>query len=184
MVYKFTLLSDETDQFVRVITLDSEATFLDFHHAILDSTQFEKNLLTTFYICSSGWEKGQEVTLIEMDSSSEYDNLVMEDTKLEYLLSDEKQKLIYVFDMVSDRAFFIELTEIIPGVSQYKAECLLSKGQAPVQMLQNDVVLSASNLTVDEKFYGDEDFDMDELDEEGFGDLNLDDSTLFNDDRF
>jgi hypothetical protein len=184
MVYKFTLLSDEADLFVRVITLDSEATFLEFHDAILDSVNYEKNLLTTFFICSNGWEKGQEVTLMEMESTSEYDNLVMEDTKLEDLLSDEKQKLIYIFDMVSDRAFFIELTEIIPGVSQTKAECILSKGKAPVQVIQDDVVLSASKLTVDEKFYGDEDFDLDELDEEGFGDLNFDDSTLFNDDRF
>jgi hypothetical protein len=65
-------------------------------------------------MCSDSWEKQQEITLVEMDSGSEYDNLVMEDTKLEELFTDEKQKLLYVFDMISDRAFFMELTEIIP----------------------------------------------------------------------
>lgn len=184
MVFKFTLLSDEVDQFVRVISIDSEATFFDLHTAILESVNFEKNLMTTFFLCSDNWEKGQEVTLVEMESSSEYDNLVMEDTRLEELLSDEKQKLLYIFDMMAERAFFIELTEIVPGISMSKAECVSSKGSAPLQSVDEDEYVSGSKLAVDENFYGDEDFDLDELDEEGFGDLNFDDGSLFNDDRF
>lgn len=184
MVYKFTLLSDEVDNFVRVITISPDASFLDLHHAILDSVSYEKNMLTTFFLCSDGWEKGQEVTLMEMDTGSEYDNLVMEDTTLEDLLTDERQKLLYIFDLISDRAFFIELTEIIPGKKVTKAECVLAKGKPPVQEIQDDVVLNNVKLTSDENFYGDEDFNLDELDEEGFGDLSFDDSTLFNDDRF
>ena len=184
MVYKFTILSDEADDFVRVITINPDASFLDLHHAILDSVNYERNMLTTFFLCSDGWEKGQEVTLVEMESSSEYDNLVMEDTLLEDLLTDERQKLLYIFDLISDRAFFMELTDIIPGKSVSKAECVLSKGEPPVQVVEDDVVLNTAKVVSDENFYGDEDFDLDELDEEGFGDLNFDDSSLFNDDRF
>lgn len=183
MVYKFTLLSDEADNFVRVISVDAEATFLDLNHAILDSVQYEKNLMTTFFMCSDNWEKGQEVTLVEMESSSEYDNLVMEDTSLEDLLSDEKQKLIFVFDMMSERAFFMELTEILPGIHMSKPECVQAEGDAPVQALTEEAYLAGPKLTLDENFYGDEDFDIDELDEEGFGDMNFDDSTLFTDDN-
>jgi hypothetical protein len=182
MVFKFTLLSDEADNFVRVIKIDSEATFLDLHNAILESVNYDKNQLTSFYICSDDWEKGQEVTLIEMESSSEYDNLVMEDTRLEELLSDEKQKLMYVYDLVSDRAFFMELSEIIPGKKLDKAVCSSAKGEAPQQVLSDEAILAAPKVNLDENFYGDEDFDADELDEEGFGDMNFDDSSLFNDD--
>lgn len=182
MVYKFTLLSDEIDNFVRVIKIDPEATFFDLHNAILDSVKYEKNQMTTFFLCSDDWEKGQEVTLIEMESSSEYDNLVMEDTKLEELISDEKQKLLYVFDMISDRAFFIELSEIIPGKTVTKPECITAKGEAPQQTLSDEAILDAPKLNMDENFYGDEDFDIDELDEEGFGDMNFDDSSLFSED--
>lgn len=184
MVYKFTLLSDEADNFVRVISIDSEASFLDLHNAILDSVGFERNLLTTFFICSDDWEKGQEVTLVEMESSSEYDNLVMEDTKLEDLLADEKQKLLYIFDLMAERSFFMELTVIVPGIRMDKAECVISKGEPPLQMISEEDFIAGSKLTIDENFYGDEDFNVDELDEEGFGDLNFDDSSLFNDDRF
>lgn len=183
MIYKFTVLSDEVDDFVRIIKIDPEATFFDLHNAILESVKYDKNQMTSFFICSDDWEKGQEVTLIEMDSSSEYDNLVMEDTKLEELISDEKQKLLYVFDMISDRAFFIELTDIIPGKSVSKPEFSSIEGKAPQQILAEEAVSVAPKISLDENFYGDEDFDIDELDEEGFGDMNFDDSTLFADDN-
>lgn len=182
MVFKFTLLSDESDEFVRVISIDAESTFLNLHDAILSSVGYEKNIMTTFFMCSDDWEKEQEVTLVEMESSTEYDNLVMEDTKLEDLFTDERQKLLYVFDMITDRAFFMELTEILPGVHMSKAECVRSEGDAPVQAFSDEEVLAAPKFTTDENFYGDEDFDMDELDEEGFGDMNFDDSSLFSDD--
>lgn len=185
MVYKFTILSDEVDDFVRVITIDSEATFLDFHNAILDSVNFERNLLTTFFLCSDDWEKEQEVTLVEMESSSEYDNLVMEDTKLEELLSDEKQKMMYVFDMISERAFFMELTEMIPGKTQKKAMCVETQGNPPVQQMMDEMdIVASAKVNVDENFYGDEGYDPEELDEEGFGDMNFDEGALFNDDKF
>ncbi|MEI8085213.1 MAG: hypothetical protein WCG93_03235 [Paludibacter sp.] len=183
MVYKFTMLSDEIDDFVRVITIDSEAKFIDLHNAILDSVNFEKNEMTSFFICNDNWEKGQEVTLVEMESSSEYDNLTMDDTTLEELLTDENQKLLYVFDMMSDRVFFIELTEIIPLKNLKKAVCITSEGNAPEQIMDDEGISIAPKATIiDENFYGDEDYELDELDEEGFGEMNFDDSSLFAED--
>jgi hypothetical protein len=182
MVYKFTLLSDEVDSFVRIIKIDSEAKFIDLHNAILDSVNFEKNQMTSFFICADNWEKEQEVTLVEMESSSEYDNLVMDKTTLEELISEENQKLLYVFDMMSDRVFFIELTEIIPLKNLKSPVCVTSDGEPPVQIMVEEGIVANSKITIDEVFYGDEDYELDELDEEGFGEMNFDDSSLFAED--
>ena len=182
MLYKFTILSDESDNFVRVIKIDSEAKFIDLHNAILDSVSYEKNQMTTFFICSDNWEKGQEVTLVEMESTSEYDNLVMENTSLEELLIDENQKLLYVFDMISERVFFMELTEIIPRKNLDKPVCITSEGDAPIQIMPDDGLTVIPKENIDENFYGDEDYEPEELDQEGFGEMNFDDSSLFAED--
>jgi hypothetical protein len=179
MIFKFKILSDEVDNFQRIINIDSEATFLELHDAILDSVEYEKNQITSFFTCSDDWEKQQEVTLVEMESSSEYDNLVMEETKLDELLTNEKQKLLYIFDMILERAFFIELSEIITGKTLEKAECVLTEGFPPVQTLDDDAFIMPTKITVEENFYGDEEFDIDEMDDEGFGEMNFDDSSLF-----
>lgn len=179
MIYKFLILSDEVDDFVREISIDSEATFFDLHDAILDAVDYNKDQMTSFFLCSDDWEKKQEITLVEMDAGSEYDNLVMDETVLNEYLSDEGQKILYVFDYIFDRVFFIELKEIVPGKNLDEAKVTLSQGKAPDQVnIQQDDISSLKKTDVDASFYGDEDFDLDELDEEGFGDINFDDDSF------
>ena len=50
-----------------------------------------------------------------MDDNPEIDSWVMKETPISELIEDEKQKLLYVFDYMTERCFFIELTEIITG---------------------------------------------------------------------
>lgn len=183
MIFKFTLLSDELDDFVRVISINSDASFLDLHNAILDSVQYEKNLLTTFFLCSDDWEKEQEITLIEMDTTSEYDNLIMEETILEDMLEDEKQKLLFVFDILSERMFFIELSEMLSGSNPNVAKCIKSLGDPPKQTLLEDDLFKEIQIDIDKEFYGDEDFDISEIDDFNEDDFdntpNIDDSGFY-----
>ena len=66
--------------------------------------------MTSFFICDDDWEKETEITLEDMGSgSSEEDTYIMRETPLSELLEDEKQKMIYVFDPLAERVFFIEL---------------------------------------------------------------------------
>ena len=51
MIYRFTIISDEVDDFVREIQIDPEATFLDFHEAILKSVGYTNDQMTSFFIC-------------------------------------------------------------------------------------------------------------------------------------
>ena len=60
MIYKFRIVSDEVDNFRREICIDSDATFLDLHDAILDSVGFTKDQMTSFFICDDDWEKKTE----------------------------------------------------------------------------------------------------------------------------
>ncbi len=177
MIYKFVLLSDEEDFFVREIAIDADATFLAFHEAIIDSVNFDKNQMASFFLCSYDWEKEQEITLVEMDAGSEYDNLVMADTILSDYVSDEGQKLLYVFDYVAERVFFIQLKEISSG-SLSEAKCVVSKGDAPAQFSEEPDLESLLKIDIDENFYGDEEYDLDELDEESFGDLSFDEESF------
>lgn len=170
MVYRFTIISDEVDNFRREIQIDSDATFLDFHNAILKSVGYPNDQMTSFFICDDNWEKETEVTLEDMGTSSDIDSWIMEETPLSELLEDEKQHLLYIFDPLADRAFFIELTEIITGKSFNEAVCTKQIGEAPQQVLDFDQLMAAQVATAafDDSFSDDEDFDLEELDPDGF----------------
>ncbi len=170
MVYRFTIISDEVDDFLREIKIDSEATFYNLHSAILKATGYKDDQMTSFFICDDDWEKQQEITLEDMGGTSEEDNYIMRETPLSTLLEDEKQKMIYVFDPLAERVFFIELSEILTGSNLTQAICSRKKGEAPNQTIDFDqqMATNTGNVDLDENFYGDQDFDMDDFDPEGF----------------
>ncbi len=169
MVYRFTIISDEVDDFIREIKIDSEATFFDFHKAILKATNYNDDQLTSFFTCDEDWEKEKEITLEEMDNGTEEDSWVMKDTLLSDLVEDEKQKLLYVFDPLAERLFFIELSEIITGQDLAEPICSRKEGNPPKQTIDfEEVGLPNTIVDLDEEFYGDQEFDLEDFDPEGF----------------
>ena len=173
MVYKFILLSDEVDDFVREIHIDSEATFLDLHDIILKSVGYNNDQPTSFFVCDEDWEKETEITQVEMDTASDVDSYIMEDTKLEEFMDDEGQKLMFVFDYLNERSFFMELKSIITNKELDEAVCKVSKGKAPVQVLDGLFFDDAALAKKNSSFSFDDDSE-DFLEGEGFNDDELD----------
>ncbi len=75
MIYTLTFSSEEVENFRLVFTADSDSSFLDLHKAILAAAKYSDDQMTSFFMCNDRWEKEQEVTLIEMGSNFEYDNM-------------------------------------------------------------------------------------------------------------
>ena len=172
MVYRFTIISDEVEDFMREIQIDSEATFFDLHIAILKSVKYPDDQMTAFFLCSDKWERETEVALEDIGTSSDEDCWVMSETKLDELLEDEKQKLLYVFDPLNERVFFMELTEIIPGEDLADPICSYKQGNPPAQIVDYEDYANKHNadMDLDESFYGDESYDPEEFDADGFMD--------------
>ena len=164
MIFNFRIVSDEVDNFKREIKIDADATFLDLKNAICNSVSYDKNQMSSCFMCDRNWEKEKEITFEDMGSDTDEDVWLMEDTILSDLIEDEGQKLLYVFDYMTDRAFFIEMKEMIPGKNLKDPVCTLSLGHAPAQIVD-----------LDADFYGESDFNPDEFDEEGFDELNFND---------
>ena len=135
MIYRIAFSCDEVNRFRRVFEADSDATFLDLHkaQALLESVDYPDDQMTSFFTCNDRWEKEQEVTLVEMGSSMDYDNMVMDQTHLSDLLTEQGQRLIYIFDPMFERCFFGRLKEIKPG-HMTGVECVESIGKAPKQL--------------------------------------------------
>ena len=118
MIYRFNIVSDEVNNFKRVIEIDSDATFFDLRNAILDSVDYTKDQMDSFFICDDDWSKRIEITLTDMGTDSDVDVYLMEDTKLSDLIEEDDQKLLYVFDYLTERAFFMEMKEIVTGKNE------------------------------------------------------------------
>ena len=93
---------------------------------------------------------------------------------------------MFLFDYMTERAFFMELREIEPGKDLDKAIVSKSIGIAPAQTVDFEQFETKNGSTeIGEDFYGDSEYDIDELDKggfEGLGDVPMENP--YDDERF
>ena len=155
MIYRFVVLSDEDESFVREFEFLDSHTLLDFHNMIQDELEFDKSQMASFYLATDNWEKEEEFTLFDMGTGSS----TMEVAVLEDIIFRKNQKLLYVFDFFNERALFVEYTGEAKEVDgrEYPA-CTNSKGIPPKQVvfgsssrkLYNNIVVSDDDEDEDE----------------------------------
>ncbi|MFA5973105.1 MAG: hypothetical protein WC780_12200 [Lentimicrobiaceae bacterium] len=129
-VYRFRLLFEEQDDFLRDIEIKPGQTFKDFNDIILKSVDVEGNELASFFICDPGWSKLREITLIDMglkipDPEIDDDDrkpvevplpvMIMEDVKIREAIEDPHQRMIFEYNFLNPMVFFIELVKIVEG---------------------------------------------------------------------
>ena len=180
MIYKFVIVSDEADNFKLQIAIDSTATFMQLRNIILESAGYSKDQMDSFYICDDEWTKQREVTCMDMGTDSDEDIWIMDDTQLDELLEDEGQRMKFVFDYMTERYFFMKLKEVVLGKSLRDPLCQRKEGKAPKEAIDLDSIAPVIPKIVepnieelDAEFYGDEEFNEDEL--ENFEELERED---------
>jgi hypothetical protein len=155
MVYRFVVLSDEDESFVREFEFLDSHTLLDFHNMLQDELEFDKSQMASFYLATDNWEKEEEFTLFDMGTGSS----TMEIALLEDIIFRKNQKLLYVFDFFNERALFVEYTGEAKEIdSRDYPACINSKGIPPKQVifgsssrkLYNNIVVSDDEEDDDE----------------------------------
>jgi hypothetical protein len=132
MVYKFVVLSDEDESFVREFEFLDSHNLMDFHNLIQEELEFDKSQMASFYLATDNWEKEEEFTLFDMGTGSS----TMEVATLEDVIFRKNQKLLYVFDFFNERALFVEYTGETKEIDgrEYPS-CTNSKGIPPKQVV-------------------------------------------------
>ncbi len=115
MILRFRMLSDENDAFLREYEMPYDATLLDFNDYICRNLHYDSDM-ASFFMSDREWNKGREFTLMDMgfdedmpaemaDEMPQY----MGDVSLGQIMHNNHDRLIYMFDMLAERAFYLEL---------------------------------------------------------------------------
>lgn len=131
--YKFKVYYDEVDDFVRDVELLANDNFESFHHLLYDCIGLKGNEMACFSICDPKWNAQKEITLMDMsdddvpsdNSEPEYEeedvfstksnlpNFVMKDSLLKDFITDPHQHIIYEYDFMDPKVFYIELQKVL-----------------------------------------------------------------------
>ncbi|MBO4281622.1 MAG: hypothetical protein J5873_00305 [Bacteroidales bacterium] len=184
-IYKFRLLYDEVEGFVRDFEIGAKQTFKDFHLAILDSIKgLNPQELASFYLCDRKWNKLKEITLVDMESEVEAfanaaddenedtqdqylvtEKTTMENAVLSQFINDPHQRIIYEQDFLHLHTFYIELIKSMEGKEgKTYPVCTHSSGELPKPVnIKEDTgfqdFLEENEDEEDELFYDEEDLE-------------------------
>jgi hypothetical protein len=148
-VFKFRIQVDGQDDFVRELEIKSDQTFKDLHEFIVKSLKFSGNELASFYLSNDEWEKLTEITLIDMSGEVDKDLgdddvihtiFLMDQIRLDEFIKTVDQKLVYEYDFLQLRTFFIELVDITP---------VNTKMNYPRMTLSRGILKTAENLVIE-----------------------------------
>ena len=173
--YKFKVTFDDVENFERSIEILASDNFESFHQILYDSIGLSGHELASFSICDAKWNKTQEITLIDMQDDSEtkapdyaeeeefstssnLPKFIMKDAVLKDFITDPHQHIIYEYDFINPKVFYIELLRTLPVKENTDyPRCTFSDGVLP----KPDVHIATANPEDD--FMNDF---LDEVDEE------------------
>lgn len=154
-LYRFRLLAEEQEDFLRDYDILASQTYLDFHDLIKETVELKGNELASFFICDRNWRKKKEITLMDMQTdesqaiiddedddkpkSSRLPTLEMAKVKIKDVIDDPHQRLLFEYDFLNPKTFYIELMKIIDAdKNENYPKCVKSVGKivpvAPVSL--------------------------------------------------
>ena len=161
MVYKIRVILNTEEDAIRDIAIDSASSLEDLHNSITNSFGFTGDQMASFYRSDETWVQGEEHPLFDMGEGTDR-KIQMSEIKLEEVLSQAHDKMIYVYDFFNMWSFYVELIENDFDHSNIELPALLfSLGVVPsnapeIQFESED--LSVDDYTEEEQEDYDEDF--------------------------
>jgi len=152
-LYRFRVTFEDYDDVMREIDVKSNQTFEDLHRAIHQSTGYNPEFSSSFYISNDQWTKGEEITYLPNQKRIERGVSLMNKVKLLSFIDDPHQKFYYTFNFDRPFDFHVELMKIIldetPG-TVYPA-VIKSVGEAPKQFgnIFNPTIIPPTNEDFD-----------------------------------
>ena len=173
---KFRILLDTKNNeeiFHDILIADGE-DFETFFQTIINSFEFKGDQMASFYVSNETWDKGEEISLLDLTEGEESQVQIMKDTKVKDHLSDPDQKFILVYDFLKMWIFLIELIGVQEDTPD-SPQLVLSMGTNPKEdskELSDDFqMISESMDNIEEDDFGFDDFE-DGLSDDDLNSLN------------
>ena len=107
MIYRMRVILDTETDVIRDFEIEATATLEELHDAVSQSFGFAGNEMASFYRSDENWIQGEELPLVDMGVGEETFN----EKPLNNILSENENRLIYVYDFLNLWTFFVELME-------------------------------------------------------------------------
>jgi hypothetical protein len=153
-IYRFKVSFEDYDDVERDIDIKSNQTFEDLHRAIQQSTGYNPNLSSSFYVSSDQWIKGEEIALLPNQRKINNGVATMENSKLSSFIDDPHQKFYYTYNFDRPFDFHVELIKIMLEEENGKTYPCLARSLGEAPKLAGTIIIpsTTSSTTISDDF--------------------------------
>ena len=148
MKYNIRVILESKEDVIRNIEINSDCLLSELHYYLIECFDLNKNELASFYTTNNELEIIDEIPLISFEDRGSN----MQNTKLEVVLDEHNNNLIYVYDYMKMWRFLIELKSKEEDFDFKK--CLSKIGKMPKEA--PEINFSIENQNEDEEGIEDE----------------------------
>ena len=148
MKYNIRVILESKEDVIRNIEINSDCLLSELHYYLIECFDLNKNELASFYTTNNELEINDEIPLISFEDRGSN----MQNTKLEVVLDEHNNNLIYVYDYMKMWRFLIELKSKEEDFDFKK--CLSKIGKMPKEA--PEINFSLENQNNDEEGIEDE----------------------------
>lgn len=162
MIYRIRVILDTETDVIRDFEIEDTATLEELHDAVSQSFGFAGNEMASFYRSDENWIQGEELPLVDMGVGEE----ALNEKPLNNILSENENRLIYVYDFLNLWTFFVELMETAEKdhLKGYPS-LIFSHGEVPETPPDKDFIAEEG---FEESINEEDDLEEDEFDDDQF----------------
>lgn len=164
-IYRFRVSFEDYDDVTREIDIKSNQTFEELHRAIHQSTGYNPEYPSSFYVSNDNWLKGEEITFMPNQRRIDRGIVTMDKVKLLKHIDDPHQKFYYTFNFDRPFDFHVELLKIMLDENPNTTYPTLVKstGDAPKQF--GNVITPSAAADDEFDFVNEEEYGEEETEE-------------------
>ncbi|MCA1761838.1 MAG: hypothetical protein ABR574_07655 [Cryomorphaceae bacterium] len=156
-VYRFRILLDHSEDILRDIEIDASASFMDFHEMIIKALGYSGLEMASFFMSNEDWDKGEEIALMDMAEPGQESVKAMSDTKLNEMVMEKGDKMLFVYDFLRMWIYYVELVAVLKTEEAGDLpKVVLAVGNPPNENAEPEMDMSDFDSYGDDDDYDDE----------------------------
>ena len=167
------IVADTQEDIFADLRIHKENNFLTIHDFLVENFHLDKLEMSSFFYSNDDWDKGEEITLMNMNIGDDQTVKFMESITINEVLKGKKFKFLYVNDFLNMNIFYIEILKESDLESNENLKLLHKFGEYETKK-SNDTF-----ITEDENKLSEIDDILNEPEEDDFGGFEELDQDLY-----
>tara|TARA_B100000900_G_C20516872_1_gene690448 strand:- start:239 stop:769 length:531 start_codon:yes stop_codon:yes gene_type:complete len=103
------IVADTQEDIFADLRIHRENNFLTIHDFLVENFHLDKLEMSSFFYSNDDWDKGEEITLMNMNIGDDQTVKFMESITINEVFKEKKFKFLYVNDFLNMNIFYVEI---------------------------------------------------------------------------